>query len=514
MAIGLPMDDTCAEMSSNTSYSRRLTLGLVIWAFLLLFRLDVDAPTVVTPHYTGNAHRLDEFAKAHESRNEAVFGQSHLNKADGYAFWRVQSPVWFHLQSTWFRAFSRVDLFTARLLSVIFSLLGMAFFIGAVWLAIGRREAWLTFLLLAGNFSFLLYSRLALMETGVFLFIFASIFCIALAERAKKSKRLAALVAGVAFAALATLTKQTGFVFFPFLLSASLAVAIRSRDRFMVILLTGAMATFTLLLGWYCSQDEYLAKLGFNQVHLMGKKSVAMADRFVLVLTIIKNLACFLAPITSFLGIATIWRMRKVGIMQTLRYRYTVIPLLIFILLGVTLTVNLISRHEGVIRFQIIILPFLCAAAAVGVSWVCEAQNGKLYSRIGSLLLVLFLSYHGGRYIHWHWNATRTLAEAPVQLEELLTEKSSTPPEDVVLIGQFSPQLAFGTKYKQYYVRKRFNDTREIVEALGVTHIAIATVRDREFLRRLLPKRFKARRKLGEVPLWRSHANIYELPPP
>lgn len=143
----------------------------------------------------------DEGFYTHNARNAVLFGQAELDEFNN----RNLSPVLDAVQRAVFRRFG-VGLVPARAISVVAGLLALGFFFDALRRIFGWRVGVTALLLLGGEVSFILYNRLALMETPAVLVLCAALWAFVV------GRPLGWLAAGVL--AVGSIAIKTSFLLF------------------------------------------------------------------------------------------------------------------------------------------------------------------------------------------------------------------------------------------------------------------------------------------------------------
>ncbi len=135
--------------------------ALAIWARAV--SLDAD-PDFRLCWNTGLL--TDEGFYTHNARNAVLLGRERTDEFNN----KVLSPLVHAVQAAVFRIFG-VGYPQARAISVVCSLLTLLVMFGALRRAFGERVAWLGTLVLAWEHTYLMYNRMALLETPATLFL-------------------------------------------------------------------------------------------------------------------------------------------------------------------------------------------------------------------------------------------------------------------------------------------------------------------------------------------------------
>ena len=132
-------------------------ISIAIMIVLRLYALNSDA----YPRLSWSSALLtDEGFYLHNARNVVLYGHA---RTDGFNNMMIM-PFLHYLQVVWFQMFG-VGAYQARILSVLFSLLSLPIFYAAMNRAFGKEAAGWGALLLGLDHIYLLYNRLALMDT-------------------------------------------------------------------------------------------------------------------------------------------------------------------------------------------------------------------------------------------------------------------------------------------------------------------------------------------------------------
>lgn len=524
-----------------------LVLGTL--ASLRLVRLDLDPPTIVLPHYTDQAQFRDEVAKAHEARNMARFDRWQLSDVDEYGFWRLQSPYWVYAEAAWFRVF-RVGFVAARAFVLTHVLISLALLF---WLALVRHglpAAVAVTLLLGANWAFLVFSRLGLME-GVLItwLLVASAGLAQLERRPDQPKRWIGV--SVVGALLACVTKQSGLLvlpaFVPILIWLGLRAAgsgsLRERMRrpapmlalLGVVVLLGVLASLLL-------DPEYQRRLAFNAKHFtsaQGRDESVLGNalhallygvfgrRMQLMFMVLAPLPLSLATLELARLLARTWQRGRAGARglastqglpsstQGLEGGPKIIDLWMLGWALLALAANLATPHRA-IRFQLMLIP---PAAWLGglvfarawlhawpsVAWRRAVRAGLLALLLGSVSVTVV------RFGLWLREGESTATELGEPLAAMIGDRHA------VVVGEFAAQAVFETDYWHFYVRPaQFNSSREVILALGITHL-IAESDEDDFVARQLarrtPKLLVGRKQLGTLRFREHELIVWELQP-
>ncbi|TPV92915.1 MAG: hypothetical protein B7733_23210 [Myxococcales bacterium FL481] len=485
----------------------------VTLAAVRTYRLDADPPRHVVEGYKDRAHLRDEGAKLHEARNRVVFGSWRLAEADEYAFWLRQSPLWVGGAAVWLDAVG-LSWPRARWISVTYSLATLALLAWLAWVRHGPAAAFTGAICLGLCWPYLLYSRLALMECAVLFWLVTVGACLLRLSEAT-SRRAPIWVASAVICSLAAvLTKQSGWLVVPASLTAMLGMVWRARGPVRRWGVVGAGVVIAVGVALALDTD-YSQRLAFNARHYMAKRTgsplEAAWDRlwsgsgWTQLAVMVISMAPFLF-VPALVELA--WRLRdRLTAQSTADWfeRWW----LMWLCLGTAVTFVTTQRA---VRFQLIVI--------VPAAWFTAALFGRLWrlSRTGrsrvvlrsSVLAVLAWAAVAGLmpWVRWIERADTTLVAAGPQLEKIIG------PGPAVVVGEHAGNVVFTTPYKHFYIRPRqFNDDRQTIDALGVTHVV--TRRRRDFVERVLrketPKRWAARKRLGRLKFRGETLTVWKL---
>jgi len=535
-------------------------LALVVLTTLVgmrLLALDLDPPDQVVPGYSGQAHYRDEAAKAHEARNRANFGSWHLSEADEYGFWRVQSPVWVYGERLWFEVFG-VGLMQARAFVVVHGIILLVLLCWLVQVRHGWEAAIAVTGLLGLNWAYIVYSRLALMEGALLCWLVVA--TVGLSQIDRRPERAPAwTVVAVLGMVGACLTKQTGLLLVPPFVVALPWLglraagsgkwpALRSGRAWLGELRTRltrpagwaavlGVAVLVLILAALFFNPQYQERLAFNAEHFTGAetergvvpRAVSLLSRG-LFSSRLRLMFLVFAPLMLWLSAAegvrwvVVWVQARMhvarglhpsgsspGRAEGLRRRPDAIERWMMAWLLLAVAANLASPHRA-IRFQLVMLPpaaYLGGVAAAR-AWVHTWSRVWVRAGVRGILAVLALSglgISGLRYAQWIDQGRSSVVDMGPQLEALIGDRHA------VVVGEFAAQAVFDTPYWHFYVRPgQFNDSAEIIEALGITHLVLD---QDDFVERLIRRRspalLKGRRALGTLDFRGRTLVVWEL---
>ncbi|MGB7934972.1 MAG: hypothetical protein WCH04_22685 [Gammaproteobacteria bacterium] len=205
-------------------------IGLVVIAAVTLPRLihlDADPQPGFIPLDVG--YQIDEGYKTFAPKNLLVFGKQIWNPEDQYSGWMQSSPV---TQWAYYLAFNRMELNlkSARTVSVIY----FALFLTITLILLVRRYgivlALTGVLLLATDAALFYFSRSALFETAMILFVYTGILLTTLIPN-NKPLNAAAIMVAVALIAMFTVKLTAVLYFTPPLIACALVISLDAGRR-------------------------------------------------------------------------------------------------------------------------------------------------------------------------------------------------------------------------------------------------------------------------------------------
>jgi hypothetical protein len=498
---------------------RTLTIVMTAALFiaLRLVHLDADPPTSLPNGETETSELVVEGpAKAHEARNEALFGNWRGRPANEYQFWRIQSPVWVYPLSWTFRVFG-VGYPQLRVFSILTSVLGL---LGALLIA-SRRLSGVPLasvgLLLSVNYYYIAYSRAGLLEPLLNGFLALTVWFLLLAF----TNPLWLIAAQLAFIA-AFLTKQTALVLFPVFIIGSVWGVLRSRreerpSRSWTVPLA-TLATLGALVGGYVATGAYWSTLVSNLGHALFDDvwvSRIDASRF---------------SITDVFARAFQWERWRDGLLWLM----PVSAPLIAIELG-RIVHRLVTRREVDEWDGLISAWFLCVLAMLQITpltslryyiiaivpgallaggglqtifdWTRASPRRWFRALVVAALCAGLVATHARWWIDWAQHPSYAIVETNRDIAKRIGDR------DAAIIGAWAAPLAFETPFETYYVKHRYNTSRETLLALDVTHLLIRhrgdpfdwfSRHDWTFwtLRHLFPDAAAGGEPMARYPLW------------
>jgi hypothetical protein len=119
------------------------------------------------------------------------------------------------------------------------------------------------------------------------------------------------------------------------------------------------------------------------------------------------------------------------------------------------------------LRFWTIVIPAAAVVAGIGIDWLRDALSQRRASLApvplaAALAALLVLSLYG--HTKYARTAVYTVRDGATRIAQQIGERDAT------IVGFPSPGIVLGTPYKNFYVRGGFNQTRDQLQALGITH--------------------------------------------
>lgn len=471
----------------------RRTTALIA-ALVLLFiglrcvNLAADPPTSFGTRPTRELV-AEPAAKSHEARNYALFGAYHLNEADDYQFWRAQSPVWVYPLTAFFKLFG-TDWPQLRLFSTLYSAAGLA-----MLLAIAVRFASplaVTFIggLLACDSMYFYYSRAGLIEPAVNTWVAACMLGLVLAERQPRWLLLSHWTLALAF-----FTKQAALVAMPVVALATAWVLFRVLEqrpdarRIRVAILGNALLIVGLVT-LYVSNSDYWRAVEHNVGHVLLGSDATPEYRYRGFASIVQRFTDaryrhFFATVAVSGPLALI-ATGTVGYALVRRRR---LPYAALVLVGWFLCAfgAMFAIAWSALRFwTMVVLPAALIAGFALDSLFVAAQRGGLVRFFKPLAIACALVLFGVHafLLREPLLAPRfTLRDGAKAIEQAIGAGPAT------VLGAQSPGLVLGTPYKNFYLRSKFNATRQQLEKLAPTHFLFVARGDgsQTILRRELP---------------------------
>jgi hypothetical protein len=322
-----------------------------------LWHLDADPPSWYVPVDIG--FHIDEGYKTLDAKNLAVFGTAHWNANDDYPGWSKGSPF---TQQAYYLAFKTfgLQLSSARLFSVFLFTVFMVVVVIASRLAWGSRIALIGAILIAINPALFNFSRVALFEIALILFIYTGLL---LLLPLKSHHHLLALGMLASVAPLAGLSVKMSAIFYLFPACAVLALgfcidqrfvhARNTRDKAVLMALVAVLVT-TLVL----SRGQWVHRIaGLSEV--IGTPQLVFWNN-------IAQLSPFLLT-TAYLCIIHTIAERSALLKENL-FRLVLISSIVFL----PIMLNLFGYNPP--RYSVPIVP---AALLVILDWLSRQQSGQ-----------------------------------------------------------------------------------------------------------------------------------------
>jgi hypothetical protein len=441
--------------------------------------LSADAPLSVHGRVARELY-AEPPAKSHEARNWALFGAFKLNPVDDYQFWRAQSPVWVYPLALFFRVFG-TDYPQLRIFSMLYSALGFV-----LLLAIGSRflrPSTLCFvgLVLIVDPLYFHTSRVGFIEPAVATWVTLMVLALLFAESDLRWLAIAQVAC-----ALAVFTKQAGVYALPLLAFGTLYVVMRTdRSSPQVrrqLAITGAAALVVIALTViYVMSSDYLRAVAYNYKHVLLGAQASRQHRYRGPASLLFRLYdperyehFFGAmPITGLLAIAT----ALFAAVQAVRSKRwpAYAELVVFGWLACALlAMEVIAKSQ--IRYWTVVIPPAAVIAGLGIERAREAllvrrpALANLPLAVPLCALIGFSAYGHTQYLR---SAVYTVRDGARQIVQQIGDQPAT------IVGFPSPGIVLGTPYKNFYVRGDFNETRDQLRELGITHFLFRARGDR-----------------------------------
>jgi 4-amino-4-deoxy-L-arabinose transferase-like glycosyltransferase len=483
------------DLDESRSALRRLGLrrtveliaGLVlVFVALRCVHLDADPPTWFGSRATRELV-AEPAAKSHEARNYALFGAYHLNEADDYQFWRAQSPVWVYPLTGFFGAFG-IDWPQLRLFSTLYAAVGVALLLAIAARFVSVLAVVFIGGLLAFDSMYFHYSRAGLLEPAVNTWIVASMFALILAKRRPYWLLFAHWALVMAF-----FTKQAGLVAAPVVIVASVWVLFgepqlgSSRVRLAVVA-NGLL--LVALVALYVLNSDYYRAFQHNVGHVLLGSDAPPQYKFRGIVSLLQRFTDgryrhFFAtvPVSGPLALAA------VGTIGYELYRRRRLPYGVLVLSGWFLCAYgaMFAIAWSALRFwTMVVLPAaLMAGFTLEALFVVAQRHGlaRVYQRVAIPCAVILFGIHAILLREPLFAPQYTLRDGTRAI------MSAIGPVPATVLGAQSPGLVLGTPYKNYYLRSKFNATRDQLQKLAPTHFLFIAHGDgsRTILTRELP---------------------------
>lgn len=257
---------------SGSEYLNRLSqqhkffytlLAIIVLSILVsprFIHLDADPHPSFIPSDTG--YKIDEGYKTLAPKNLLIFGKTSWHSSDTYIGWMKTSPV---TQWPYYYAFKvlGLELKNARLISAIYFVL---FMVVAFYFLIRRYTITIALtgtILLASEPALFYFSRSALFETAMILFVYTSIL---LTTRIDHDKPLHAVIGMIIIMFIAAFTiKQSAIIyFFPPIVACSFLVAINTKRSSWRNTIYITVLLMSMLLIVFVTRNIWLQRIDIN----------------------------------------------------------------------------------------------------------------------------------------------------------------------------------------------------------------------------------------------------------
>ena len=519
---------------AESNYGRRIWLAALVALLLLnaglrLVRLQADSPSLAGP-FRNVAPYKDEGEKAYEARNRVLFGQWQTHPADNFRFWRVQSPVWTYTLVLVFETLG-VSYASLRLVSIFAALVVLAagsrllrragFQLGAIFWPV----------ILGLNLYFLVYTRLGLMEPMMLAWVSLSAWF--LAESQKKPGRF--IPASLFFLA-AIFTKQSALLFAPIWAGSGLRLLRprqeqnptgESRANLLALGAGGLIVALPCLLALLNPDFRALVDMNFRHgFHVTEEEEMTTAGgRLALIAASFspENLwqGFFRTlPSASLFGIAWIISiLRRAAKKREVQF----FEWMLLTWFGIGRLAAVSTPHQ-VVRFHLFYFVPLSLLAAMSLERLWRARSAgpsgrwKLIAGRGlvAAALIYELLMTALPWAQWVKNPRYDLLDASRRLGEVLTEEEKSLGRTPVVIGEWAGPLSLENRMLLYYVKGPFNQSREQLQAFGITHLLESTNRydpGAGRFAKLFPETYAPKQKVAELKVRGRELTLWRLPP-
>lgn len=504
---------------------------LILNAGVRLVCLHADSPPLPNKFRNVDAYK-DEGEKAYEARNRLLFGSFQISPADNFRFWRPQSPVWTYGLLGWLEL---AGLSYARLR--LFSILWAALTLAAGSFLLFRRGYLIGALLfpvvLGLNYYYLIFTRLGFMEPMVIALTALAAVCLA-----ETAKRPALFFPATVFFLLAILTKQTALLFFPAWLGALLWLGYRrlrspgpDHPRTVMILLASLVLFAAVGLALFFS-PEYRELSAVNFRHVLFYREDLDAD------LVAKRVFYFVSafapgrlwrgffkmlPAASLFGAGWMgflaWRAVKRKSVSGMEWM-----LAAWLVLG---RAAAMFSPTQVVRFHLFYFFPLAMMAALALDrlWtksprsypraVSRPWRKRLFRGLVIGGVAYELAMTAGPWLHFAREPHYDLVENSRRLGRVLDREQARTGRVPAVIGELAGPLALENRMRCFYVKGAFNQSREQLAGLGITHLLetdtlIDFSVDR--FKNLLPGPYAAREFVAEFQVRGRHLILWRVP--
>jgi hypothetical protein len=467
-----------------------LIAGLVLlFIGLRAVNLAADPPTSFGTRATRELV-AEPAAKSHEARNYALFDAYHLNDADDYQFWRAQSPVWVYPLTAFFKLFG-TDWPQLRLFSTLYAALGVTLLLAIAVRFMSPLAVAFIGCLLACDSMYFHYSRAGLLEPAVNSWLMACMLGLVLAER----RPLWLMFAHWAFV-LAFFTKQAALVAVPVVALASVWVLFRGPERSpnrrqVRLAVFGNALLIVAVAILYMVNSDYWRAVEHNVNHVLLGSDATPEHRYHGFSSILQRFTD--GRYRHFFATVPVSGPLALGVAVALTYalyRRRRLPYAPLVLTGWFLCAfgAMYAIAWSALRFwTMVVMPAALVAGFAVDALFFEAQRHgwtRTYRAIAIAGATVLFGIHAFILREPLLAPHFTLRDGARAIEQAIGPRPAT------VLGAMSPPLVLGTPYKNFYLRSKFNSTRDQLEKLAPTHFLFNVHGDgsQTILRRELPK--------------------------
>jgi 4-amino-4-deoxy-L-arabinose transferase-like glycosyltransferase len=494
--------------------------ALAVWARVVALDADPDFRLCWS-----SGLLTDEGFYTHNARNAVLLGQARTNEFNNM----VLSPLVHAAQAAVFRVFG-VGYPQARAISVVCSLLTLVVMFAALRRAFGERVAWLGALILAWEHAYLMYNRMALLETPATLFL-----ALAFYTWVRRGEGLAwSMLTGILTVIACSIKSLCAFFAPAPLLASWWSGRTHQRDTRWEI---GAMVTGMMLAGllyggvWLLPHwNEYRHMSDFYLTYQILPRHLldVYADVRRAVLNYEYGLMGYLfahMPLTIFLALTTtllaifrseerrrghgavefllMWMWLGIALLAFIRYapsRYYVpiypaivalaaisivrLPeisrmvwrprewwahLLRTLMLGYALYFALVFALRAPFSWDVVRLSLLMALPLAAAQWVLHRVmlEGRFSLKWVPTAVVLAIAvWNAWYFVGWYANREYKLKHLAARLERIL-------PKEAVVAGNCAPGICLDTPVSAMLVVPRLANYPAPIERYGVTHVVV-----------------------------------------
>lgn len=454
-------------------------------------------------------------AKSHEARNWALFGSFHLNPADNYQFWRLQSPFWVYPLAGFFKSFG-VGYPQLRTFSSLYSALGFGTLLWLAFRYLSARTCVLFGLLMLLDGIYVQFSRSGLIEPAVSTWSAV----VVLAVIRSRTQPAFILVALGAFA-IAFFTKQAAVHVAPALLLGLVLSQIGSaaeagKQRKWLVAGAAFGSVLLAVCAFYATSPAYTRALAYNvTTHLGGVEAhsgrvigtgssymerALDPQRYEQMLSIMP-LTAPLALCTA-LGIAIVYvRRRRIELAQV-----------VVVLWFVGAWCAVLALAQSTFRYWSLVVPPAALTAAIGlqaaIDWVATRVRVRhLVPAMVALVAAGQLAFHAATFRSYITRPRYSHRDAARAVMREIGDRQA------VIVGIRAPIVVLGTPYVNYVVRSGFNSKRAVLQELGVTHLLALDSRDisASKLKAAFPGLLKGIEPVLDLKFERTRLKLYDI---